>query len=215
MIYDLKDLNGEIWKSIDGFEDYMISNKGRVKSFKCGKERILEPWISKSTGYFTVGLSKNKKVRPKSIHTLMYTYFIGLIPEGCVVHHINKTKNNYMENFQVMTKGEHTTITRTGAKHSEKSKQLISENYVGMSGKHHSEKSKQLISETKKEKFKSGELNYKGEKNPSSILKEQDIPKIRIDLDEGILTQKEIGIKFGVCRTTISQIKLRKQWKHI
>jgi len=31
----------EIWKMIEEFEDYYVSNFGRVKSFKHGKEKIL------------------------------------------------------------------------------------------------------------------------------------------------------------------------------
>ena len=33
----------EEWRPIDGYEDYLISNLGRVKSFKQGKEMILKP----------------------------------------------------------------------------------------------------------------------------------------------------------------------------
>ena len=55
----------------------------------------------------------------------------------------------------------------------------------------------------------------KGENNPSSILKEKNVIEIRIDLKEGILTQKQIAKKFGVCPMTISAIKTRKIWKHI
>ena len=35
------------------------------------------------------------------------------------------------------------------------------------------------------------------------------------DLDEGILTQKEIGKLFGVSHTIISYIKIGKIWKNI
>lgn len=39
--------------------------------------------------------------------------------------------------------------------------------------------------------------------------------KLKENLNEEILTQKEIGEKFGVCQVTISAIKTRKIWKHI
>jgi len=55
----------------------------------------------------------------------------------------------------------------------------------------------------------------KGEKNPRSRLKEQDVIEIKRLCDEGILTQREIGYLFGVSKYTISDIKLRKRWKHI
>jgi hypothetical protein len=37
----------EIFKQIEGFEDYQISNLGRVKSFKKGREKILKSYIYK------------------------------------------------------------------------------------------------------------------------------------------------------------------------
>jgi hypothetical protein len=59
----------EIWKDIEGFPDYQVSNLGRVKSFKCGKEKILNG--SKQKGYMFVVLSENKMVKHKQ--------FIGLL----------------------------------------------------------------------------------------------------------------------------------------
>jgi len=58
-------------------------------------------------------------------------------------------------------------------------------------------------------------LNVKGENHPSHILTEQNIIEIRNDLDMNLLTQIEIGKKFGVDRSTISLIKRGKIWKHI
>ena len=57
--------------------------------------------------------------------------------------------------------------------------------------------------------------DFKGENHPRSILKEKDVIEIRIDLSEGILSQREIGEKFGVNQTTISCIKHKRIWKHI
>lgn len=192
---DLNDLEGEIWKEIEGYDcDYQVSNFGRVKSFKrYGRTdvRIIEPWKN-GGGYFVVCLhKKGKKQKTIKIHILMYENHIGKIPAGYVVHHIDFTKNDFLENFQMMTNGEHSSIHKP------------------------SEETRKLMSETKKEKFKNGELNYKGEHNPNSTLTEQDVIEIRMDLNEGILTQKEIGEKFGVSHGTISMIKTGKSWKHV
>ena len=54
----------EIWKDIDGFENYQVSNLGRVKSIGNSfsrKEKILKDRIYKP-GYNTVILYKNKKL---------------------------------------------------------------------------------------------------------------------------------------------------------
>jgi len=70
---DLNDLDGELWKSIDDYEDYFISNLGRVKSFKRyhGIDvRILEPWKN-DDGYLVVCLYKNGEDKTNQIHRLM------------------------------------------------------------------------------------------------------------------------------------------------
>jgi len=232
----LENLDDEIWKEIEEYGgDYQISNLGRVKSFKRYKEgKILEP--VDVNGYSCVNLCKNgKKGKPIYIHILMVENHIGKIPEGCEVHHKDFTKNDFLDNFRVMNKGEHRRIHNSGEKHP---------NY----GKHPSEETKKKQSETMKEKFKNGELNMKGENHPNygkhrseetkrkqsekmsgenhpnygkdfsgengpnHTLTEEKIIKIRIDLDEGILTQAEIAEKFGISQSTISLIKNKKRW---
>jgi len=54
-----------------------------------------------------------------------------------------------------------------------------------------------------------------GEKSPNHKLTEKDIIEIKIDLNEGILTQKEIAKRFGVDQTTVSLIKNNKIWKNL
>lgn len=197
----------EIWKEIEDFNgDYFISNLGRVKSFKCGKERILTPWKN-SSGYFYIILCKNGKRKHKKIHILMYEGFIGKITKGCVVHHKDFTKNNILENFQIMTDKEHRILHMEGENNPMYNVRKYGKNNT-MFGKHPSEESKKLMSES--------HIGIQaGEKHPNSILKEQDIIEIRKLCDEGILTQAEIAEKFGVGRTTISAIKNNKIWRHI
>lgn len=96
----------EIWRDIDGYKGlYQISNKGRVKSLKCGSERILRPGLSGS-GYLKVVLCKNSLVKHIKIHRLVAEAFIpytGLNPDGteikgirCINHKDeNKLNNNY------------------------------------------------------------------------------------------------------------------------
>lgn len=183
----LEDLENEIWKEIEEYNgDYFISNIGRIKSFKKynGTDvRILEQHKDKD-GYFYVGLWKNGEQKNKKIHRLMYGNHIEKIPEGYIIHHIDFTTNNILENFEKMTNEEHNRVHHKGLKHSEKTLELMGE-------------------------------NNKGENNPNVILTERKVIEIRKHLGEGILTQKEIGAKFGVVQTTISDIKTGKIWKHI
>lgn len=62
-------------------------------------------------------------------HILVFENATGLIiPDNCVVHHINgNKKDNRIENLCVMERGAHTTLHFTGRKMSEKTKKRISE----------------------------------------------------------------------------------------
>ena len=64
----------EVWKEIPNFENYMISNLGRVKSFKQNSDRILKTSIN--NGYYFVNITNNngKKVN-KKIHRLIAEAF--------------------------------------------------------------------------------------------------------------------------------------------
>ena len=55
----------------------------------------------------------------------------------------------------------------------------------------------------------------KGSNNGNSKLIDNDVLKIRQLLSENKYTQKEIADMFGVDPTTITNIKLRRQWRHI
>jgi len=230
----VENIDEEIWKEIENYNgDYLISNFGRVKSFikwNGTDERILKQ-NTNNKGYFQVKLYKNGETENKSIHILMFESFIEKIPEGYIIHHKDFTKNNFLDNFEMITKFEHDNLHNKGKNHymfgkhhSEKTKQLMRENHADNKGenhpmfgkrgndsprfgKHHSEKTKQLMREN--------HADNKGENNTQSILLEQDVIEIRRLLDEGILTQIEIAKKFDVSPATVSLIKLRKIWKYI
>ena len=55
----------------------------------------------------------------------------------------------------------------------------------------------------------------KGEKHPMVKLTEDDVREIRTRYAEGGITQEDLGIKYGVERTTIRDIIRRLNWKHI
>ena len=99
----------EIFKKIPGFEDYEVSNKGRVKSLKFGKERILKNSIDKK-GYCSVYLSnKGEKIKTFQVHQLVAMAFLNHTPCGykIVVDHIdNNPLNNNVENLQLITNRE-------------------------------------------------------------------------------------------------------------
>lgn len=106
----------EEWRFITGFENYMVSNLGRVKSLNyrnTGKEKILS-LTTKSDGHIQAPLFKDGKCYRKYVHILMALAFIPVpeylksIPvEGLVVHHIDFGNDNRIDNLCWLTKDEH------------------------------------------------------------------------------------------------------------
>lgn len=103
----LDDLDGEIWRDIDGFDGYQISNFGRVKSFMRKQPRILKPQPFHLSGYLCVHIYKGKDRCYLSIHSLVAKTFIQN-PEGKpMVNHIDGCKlNSHVSNLEWVTASE-------------------------------------------------------------------------------------------------------------
>lgn len=123
--FGLKDLDGEIWADVEGYEGlYEISNFGRVKSFaKSRKGKILTPTFEK-VGYSRVILSKDCIHQKYLIHRLVATAFVPNPENKEEVNHIDGNKlNNYFENLEWVTTSENQKhslkigIIKEGAEH--------------------------------------------------------------------------------------------------
>lgn len=92
-----------MWKSIEGFDDYQVNEKGEVKSLKGNKVRILKPRMT-HCGYMQVCLNKCHWLY---VHRLVAAAFIPN-PRGYdVVNHINGTRNdNRVENLEWCTQSQ-------------------------------------------------------------------------------------------------------------
>lgn len=111
----LRNLKGEIWKDIDGYEGlYSVSNKGRVKSHshlvKRGwatcytKDQILKPQTNGN--YYKVGLlcGGRKATKQIFIHRLVAKAFIPNPNQLAQIDHIDGNKaNNCVENLRWCT----------------------------------------------------------------------------------------------------------------
>jgi len=189
----------EIWKTIKDFEDYQMSNFGRVKSFKRyhrTDERILKN-CKYEIGYEYIGLydKNNNKHKNIKIHVLMYeTFYNYKLKKNECIHHIDKNKiNNILENFQLMTKSEHSKLHHKDNWVGSNNPNFGVNKRIGKNatfyGKHHTKESKKLLSVARIK------------------ISDKVIIDIRVHLNEGILSQKVISKKFGVSEMTVSRIK--------
>ena len=119
----------EVYKVIDGYENYEISNLGNVRNKKTGK--ILKQELR--NGYFSVGLCVDNGIRKKlTIHRLIALQFIPNPHSKPFVDHINRMKtDNSLENLRWATQFENNknrtinlnnTSTQTGVSFNKRKK---------------------------------------------------------------------------------------------
>lgn len=99
----------EIWKKIPDYKDYRVSNYGRVKSLKFGKEKILKGTLTHD-GYRGVVLCIRKgKYKSYKVHQLVAMAFLRFKPNGhtLVINHKDFDKlNNHVNNIEIVTPRE-------------------------------------------------------------------------------------------------------------
>ena len=98
----------EIWKEINGFENYQISNLGNLKSIKNNKEYYMALPINQD-GYYQVALYKNGEQHNKLVHRLVAEAFIENTYNKKTVNHKNGIKtDNRVDNLEWATNKEQT-----------------------------------------------------------------------------------------------------------
>lgn len=94
----------EIWKTIKGFENYKVSNTGKVYSLD--KSKVMKPWVINS-GYYCIGLSNREISKRKLVHRLVALTFIENPLNKEQVNHIDGNKlNNNVDNLEWTTASE-------------------------------------------------------------------------------------------------------------
>lgn len=198
----------EIFKQIEGFEDYQISNLGRVKSFKKGREKILKNHTYKDH-YPSVSLYKNNKLISKKVHQLVAIAFLNHKPCGfkLVINHKNNIRtDNRVENLEIVTQRENSnqkhlksTSQYTGVCRNKTNKKWISSIYVNG-------KSLRLgYFETEKE----ASIYYE-----NALLSIQNNKKIKIK--KHIFTSEYKGVCWDrISRKWTSSVKINGKTKHL
>ena len=117
----------EIWKEINGFNNYQVSSDGRIRrteriiTNKRGrkmhlKEIIMKPEITHN-GYQRVGLYAHGRLYHKRVATLVAEAFLGTKPTGTEIDHVDGDKlNNTPENLRYVTHRENVNNPVTVAK---------------------------------------------------------------------------------------------------
>jgi len=181
----MENLQNEVWKEIEGFEDYEVSNLGRIKSFKCGKEKFLN---KNNSPHFSVSLWKNRKHHKCLLYELVYTTFSGIQVgvDECIHHKNEDPTDNRFENLEKMTFSDHMKLHRKGSKLSFITRQKISQNHADLNG----------------------------ESNPLHKLTYEQVLEIKKMLLRNI-KPKEVHIEFPeVSLSTIYDIKSGRSWSH-
>ncbi len=101
------------YKQIEGFEEYYITDDGRVFCYRdgrCGWHGLheLKPKKSKKAHkYYAVQLGNGKEQRTVMIHRLVAKYFVDGYFDGAVVNHIDGDEtNNHCTNLEWVTQKE-------------------------------------------------------------------------------------------------------------
>lgn len=102
----MSNIQKEIWKDVDNCNGvYQISNLGRFKSKKFGKENILLPGLTKN-GYLTVSFKEigGHLTRSNYVHRLVAKAFLVNPQDYPVVNHIDGDRtNNNVSNLEWCT----------------------------------------------------------------------------------------------------------------
>lgn len=115
----------EKFKEIPGYEGlYQVSDYGAVRSLKFGKVRYLRN-VKTCDGYERICLCRDGKEKRFSVHRLVWEAFVGQIPDGYEIDHINTVRDdNRLSNLRVVTSKENNSNPITAERKREANKRL-------------------------------------------------------------------------------------------
>ena len=99
----------EVWKQIDGYENYQISNFGRIKRLPSRyrkTEMIIRQMVNRY-GYHRITLWKNGQYKRFSVHRLVMEYFsTNPLNKQEINHKDSNPANNRLDNLEWCTHSE-------------------------------------------------------------------------------------------------------------
>lgn len=180
----------EFWKDIKGFEGYyQVSNLGNLK----GLDRHVKH------NYGGYALRKSKLLKPNIQSTGYFAAHLKMTPKySCIlVHRI--VAEAFIPNPENKPQVNHINAIKTDNR---------VENLEWCT-------SKENIKHSHIMGLQSSE-SRQGEKNNFAKLTEKEVLSIRDEYNsKDKITHQEIGLKYGVSGASISNIVLRKTWKHV
>ncbi len=94
------------YRDVIGYEKYYrIYDNGDIFSYRKG---FLEPQLN-NDGYYSITLCVDYKIKRFLVHRLLFLNFVGDIPDGLQINHIDGVKtNNNLSNLELCTPLENT-----------------------------------------------------------------------------------------------------------
>ena len=102
----------EIWREIPikGFEEYYISTAGNV----IGKTKRLLKCTTNKNGYKYLTVRCGERTLKIYIHKAVWRTFVGNVPYGFTIHHINRVRgDNRLSNLELIKADEHLEESRS------------------------------------------------------------------------------------------------------
>lgn len=222
------------WLPVVGYEGlYEVSYDGDVRS---AKTKRLRAFRYSPNGYLQVTLYKKMIPQSFMVHRLVATAFIGPCPEGHQVHHKDADKeNNCAENLEYVTRLQNAAYAvaagnyRTGSKNH---RAKINEDTVRQIRRMAKTKSglaisnelglpQDMVSDVLTGKtWKHVPLEddfqvrqHRGAGHSKALLTDADVLEIR--RLRGSVSIKEIMERYGIGKSTVSNIWCGHSWKHL
>lgn len=131
----------EKWKPVKGFNDYQVSNTGKVRSLPKVKgfgkgyvqpEQLLKP-APNTGGYNAVILVKDKKKYGKAIHILVWEVFGNrkLKPNEVIDHKDSDKLNANINNLRILTNQQNVKRSYHGGKITEAKLRVLLREEIG------------------------------------------------------------------------------------